>query len=177
MGVYEGIVALIFAGWFIVSVLNQFRFGWFNRIRRADRFSLLPAWTFFAPNPGQSDYHLVYRDRRADGSLTGWREVPITVPRKPYSFIWNPWKRSRKVLSDMVGTVISASRANPQLGDEIMLSIPYLVLLNVVCHFDTSPDATHRQFLLVETFGFRPTALPQIILRSDFHALAGGSGL
>src|SRR5690348_12432463 len=63
------LIALFFLGWFILSILNQFGFAWFDKITRHDHFSLLPLWTFFAPNPGQSDYHLIYRDRKTDGSL------------------------------------------------------------------------------------------------------------
>src|SRR3954470_12564692 len=121
MSGYDGAVALALGGWFVVAVLNQFRFRWFDRVRRRDRLYLLPAWTFFAPNPGRSDYHLVYRDRRRDGSLTDWREVPLGAPRRPYSCVWNPRKRARKALSDIVGIVVSAIRGNPRLGKEIML--------------------------------------------------------
>lgn len=172
VGVIEILIALLLAGWFIGSVLNQFGFGWFERIRAYDYFSLLPIWTFFAPNPGQSDYHLVYRDKLDDGHLTEWREIEITEPRRPYSFLWNPEKRSKKVLSDVVASIVSSSLRDQEIGSEIMLSLPYLILLNVVSHIGSTPDTTYRQFVLVETFGFRPTSKARIILRSDFHAVA-----
>lgn len=79
----EAIIGLILMGWLAASILNQFRFSWFQRFRQYDSFSLLPIWSFFAPNPGQSDYHLVFRDRQHDGSHSEWSEIEITEPRKP----------------------------------------------------------------------------------------------
>jgi len=56
--------------------------------------------------------------------------------------------------------------------DIIMLSIPYLILLNVVSHIDGGDQTRYRQFVLVETFGFNPTSDPRVVLRSDFHLIA-----
>lgn len=165
------LISLVLGAWLIGSVLNQFQLGWFQRIASRDPFLLLPLWTFFAPNPGQSDYHLVYRDRLADGGLSEWHEIEISEPRRAYSCFWNPEKRSKKVLSDVVSTVVSSHRAQGQIGNEFLLSLQYLLLLNVVDQQPASANATHRQFLIVETFGFTPTEKPRAILRSDFHAL------
>ena len=170
----EVAVAAVLATWLVGSIVNQFRFAWFQRIAERDSFALLPLWTFFAPNPGQSDYHVVYRDRHADGSMTDWREIDITEPRRWYSFLWNPEKRSKKVLSDIVASLVDTIGTQPDLGNAIMLTLPYLLLLNVISQLDTTPDVTHRQFVIVETFGFNPTDKPRVILRSDFHALTSG---
>jgi hypothetical protein len=161
------------AAWFAASVLNQFSFRWFDRIRQRDAFSLLPIWSFFAPNPGQSDYHVVYRDRRADGSVSGWNEMDISDTRRPYSWLWNPEKRSKKVITDVVAMVAEASQS-PGGATGLVLSIPYLLVLNVVNHLQAEPAATHRQFLIVETYGFVPVEPARALLQSDFHALARG---
>ena len=171
ISVTDIVIALLLLVWLVSSILNQFSFAWFDRVRGYDHFSLLPLWTFFAPNPGQSDYHLVYRDKRADDSLTEWREIEITEPRKPFSFFWNPEKRSKKVISDVVSNIVSSIPNEQETGDVIMLSLPYLILLNVVTHFDGAGQTTRRQFILVETFGFNPTSSPRVILRSDFHQM------
>lgn len=170
----EVLVASFLALWFVGSVLNQFQFEWFEKIRSTvDHFSLFPLWTFFAPNPGQTDYHLVYRDRRADGSTTEWMEVAITESRKFHSFVWNPEKRSKKVISDVVVTLMeSIGRVPPDEAElAIMLSFPYLVLLNVVSNLAATPGATHRQFVIAETAGFKRSEDPRLVLKSDFHPL------
>ena len=165
------LIALFFLGWFVLSVLNQFGFAWFDKITRHDHFALLPLWTFFAPNPGQSDYHLIYRDRNTDGSVTEWRELEMTETRKPFGFVWNPEKRGKKVLSDVVYSIAGSIPGANESDHVIMLSIPYLILLNVVSHVDAEDHATYRQFVLVETFGFNPTSEPRVVLRSDFHLI------
>jgi hypothetical protein len=172
-GAVEVLVASLLALWFVGSVLNQFQFEWFEKIKNADHFALLPLWTFFAPNPGQTDYHLVYRDRRADGSITEWMELAITESRKFHSFVWNPEKRSKKVISDVVATLMESIRHVPpdEAGFAIMLSLPYLVLLNVVSNLAATPGATHRQFVIAETAGFKRTEDPRLVLKSDFHPL------
>lgn len=169
----EVLVASLLALWFVGSVLNQFQFEWFQKVRNVDHFALLPLWTFFAPNPGQTDYHLVYRDRRTDGSITEWMELAITESRKFHSFVWNPEKRSKKVLSDVVATLMESTRHVPpdKTGFAIMLSLPYLVLLNVVSNLAATPGATHRQFVIAETAGFKRTEDPLLVLKSDFHPL------
>lgn len=171
IGTIDILIALIFLAWFVLSVLNQFGFTWFDKITRHDHFALLPLWTFFAPNPGQSDYHLVYRDRKTDGSVTEWHEIEMTERRKPFGFIWNPEKRSKKVLSDVVTSIVSSIPTANESDQVIMLSIPYLILLNVVTHIDGEGQGTYRQFVLVETFGFNPTSEPRLVLRSDFHLI------
>lgn len=169
----EIIIGLVLAGWLAASVLNQLNFKWFDGIRQRDAFSLLPIWSFFAPHPGQSDYHVVYRDRRADGSLSGWNEIQISDVRRPYSWLWNPEKRSKKVISDVVAMVADASSGAPR-GNGLMLTLPYLLVLNVVSHLAAEPTATHRQFLILETYGFEPVAPARALLQSDFHALKPG---
>ncbi len=168
----EVLIISVLSAWFIGSILQQFGFKWFERISAYDAFLLLPIWTFFAPNPGRSDYHVVYRDRRADGSVTAWREVEVAECRRPYTWLWNPEKRSKKVISDFVATIATMKLRDRASDAAVMLSLPYLLLLNTVCNIDTDPGATHRQFVLLETFGFNPTAAPQVLLRSDFHPFA-----
>lgn len=168
----EGFVAFLFAGWFVCSILNQFNFRWFRHVRKFDMFYLLPLWTFFAPNPGRSDFHLIYRDRRRDGSFGEWAQVPLVELRKPYSFIWNPEKRSKKVLFDTVSTCATGIAPDARFDIRpIALSISYLTILNAVVHRPAASGISHRQFVIAETTGFSRTGTPRIVLRSEFHAL------
>lgn len=169
----EGLLGLLFASWFVGSILNQFSFRWFRHVRKFDCFYLLPVWTFFAPNPGRSDYHLIYRDRRADGSLSEWLQLPLVEARKPYSFIWNPEKRSKKVLFDTVSNCATGIAPEARFDlRPVVLSISYLTILNAVSHHGATSGITHRQFVVAETTGFHRTGTPRIVLRSEFHSIA-----
>ncbi len=171
---FEGLVGLIFATWFICSIVGQFpRFRWYRCIRKYDYFSLVPLWTFFAPNPGRSDYRLVYREKRADGTVSEWREIPVIEPRKPHSFIWNPEKRSKKVLGDIVSSCAMSVPVERRFDARpVMLTLSYLIVLSAVCHHAPTTGVTQRQFLIVETFGFRRSATPNILLCSEFHPIS-----
>lgn len=159
--------------WLTLSVIFQFHPSfnpsWFSAIVRHDLFGLLPRWTFFAPNPGTSDYHLLYRDQLEDGNLIGWVEIPMVEERKPFSFIWNPEKRSKKILLDVTMSLIE-EKDRLKGKNALMLSLPYLILLNVVVHHGRKTCGTRcqRQFILVEKFC---GSEPRILLISAFHPL------
>jgi hypothetical protein len=80
--VHEVVCAAFFA-WFSLSVLHQVRL-FSSKMGRFDPLGLLPRWTFFAPNPGIYDYHIVYREvNDGDGSdlnpdtSNSWRHIQI----------------------------------------------------------------------------------------------------
>jgi hypothetical protein len=51
---------------FAASVLNQLPLRWWEiLVARYDRWTFLPFWAFFAPNPGYAGTHLVFRDHDA----------------------------------------------------------------------------------------------------------------
>lgn len=159
--------------WFTLSVVFQFYTdsfspSWLSVIVRYDVFHLLPRWTFFAPNPGTSDYHLLYRDQKEDGTISGWVEIPMVEERKPLSFIWNPEKRSKKILLDVTMSLIQTSQGLGQ-SKVLIISLPYLILLNVVVHYGHKTRGIRRQFVLAETF-WEYTA-PHVLLVSAFHPM------
>jgi hypothetical protein len=157
--------------WLLLSVVFQFypsfNPSWFSAIIQYDVFHFLPRWTFFAPNPGTSDYHLLYRDQQEDGSLSSWFEISMVEERKSFSFIWNPKKRSKKILLDVAMLLIEA-QPGLKKSKTLMLSFPYLMLLNVVVHHSYKTHGTRRQFVLVEKIW---GAEARVILISPFHPL------
>jgi len=110
----EFLLVGILAFWFFLSVLAQLATWegapkplvvlshWFQQ---RDWLSVIPAWNFFAPNPGTTDYHLLYRDKLESDDLSVWREIPIEKEPSLLKAIWNPHKRKSKVLSDVVSSV------------------------------------------------------------------------
>src|SRR5580704_14833532 len=91
------VIVFVFSVWCLLSILNQLPLAMNERVRRLDIFHLVPRWTFLAPNPGISDYHLVYRVRRHAGDRDAWQEIHWTIDRTWFSCVWNPTKRRRKL--------------------------------------------------------------------------------
>jgi hypothetical protein len=176
--IFEVLVLAVFCVWFALSIPAQFHSKKFDEYRRFDVFHLIPNWTFFAPNPGCTDYHVIFRDRRPDASVTDWDETPLIPARSRWSFLWNPDKRETKVLADAVSSIIEMI----ELGHEnkrpieitqkaMLLHSPYLLLLSIV--MNRKPPAagsTHRQFAIVERFGFANGIPLRLIISSPFHA-------
>lgn len=164
---FELFVALLLALWSLASLLNQLDSRWMGRLRAHEYFGLLPRWRFFDRDSGQYDYHLFYRQRDAAGTVSSWREVPATESRRPWHCVWNPEKRSTKVLTDLASSLQGSEwRHQPA----VMLTLPYLLLLNVVCNQDGSDPSVRRQFMIAWTSGRRSTYRSQILFRSSFHA-------
>lgn len=180
------VVTAVFVGvlgvWFAVSVAAQFRDERFEKLRRFDVFGLVPLFTFFAPNPGHSDQHLLYRDRSASGAVGEWVEIPLVDARRWYSVVWGPDKREKKILADAINSLMTSVERQSRSGVDatdlqyyLMLSVPYLTLLNVVVQRPAAPDVTHRQFVVAETFGLAAPRKLVPLFSSPFHALASSS--
>lgn len=180
MSVAEAALIVFFAVWLVLSVLSQFSTDRLNALKRLDVFQILPIWTFFAPNPGHSDYHVIGRDRLSDGTTTAWRDV-LPIPQQgALSAVWNPRKRRTKVVVDAVATLVEMvgrakkeGRVPESLERGLLLSGPYLVLLNIVAHVAKHhPDAAAFQFAVVERQGFGRDATPTPLVMSPFHGLS-----
>ncbi|MBB5621239.1 hypothetical protein HDE69_002292 [Pedobacter cryoconitis] len=173
--IYEAIVASFLAIWFLLTILCQFRSTKFsNYIRHTiDIFGLIPLWTFFAPNPGKSDYHLLYRDKIDEENNSEWEEMDITEERSLWSWCWNPDKRDKKILSDVIQSLIASiphyKGANGY--DLLMFSMPYLIVLHAVSNCECETGSGHRQFMLAETSGYLKENPPSVILLSVFHQI------
>jgi hypothetical protein len=164
----EPVVAILLLAWLLVSVLNQVRPRWIARLYPYDHLGLWPSWTFFDQYAGQSDYHLFYRDLHADGTVGGWRELPVTEGRTPYAILWNPGKRSQKVLSDLASSLVGLDARDTT---RVIQSLPYQLLLNAVCQPGVARPQSRRQFMIGCSFGQHSAREPEILFRSAFHAV------
>lgn len=157
MPIGDLIIAVILVSLFTISVVSQIRAGQYvHWLRRHDVFGLIPTWTFFAPTPGRSDYHVLFRDEMESGHLSLWREVPTELGSSVKA-LWNPGKRLRKGLCDHISCLL---RSLPTFhGDPrgVVLHPSYLTLLSWVCALPRDPCAIRRQFVVVETTGFDDT--------------------
>lgn len=173
---YAEFVAVFFIFWAVLTVAYQFDLTWIRYLSKFDAFSLIPLWTFFAPRPGQTDYHLLYRDRLVDGTTNGWQEIEMTDQRTIFSALWNPEKRSKKVLTDVVQLLVEIAVASDNDSAVIVFSTPYVLVLNVVMSATRDENVMQRQFVIAETSGYIKSGDPHVILRSDFHKFTDAAG-
>jgi len=154
---------------FLFSILNQFSFPFFRRaIAQHDRFMLLPKWTFFAPNPGCTDYRLLYRDYDEDEQPSKWEEV-MSVRRRSWSdAIWNPDKRSSKGLFDLGQAllIISQEINDPRV---LMTTVPYIALAHYIDSLPHQSSVKYRQFVIVQTHGIFTESAPDVLISSGMH--------
>jgi hypothetical protein len=170
-------IAAVLAGWVAVTILNQN-----NRTRRLvkwivsyDVCGLVPVWTFFAPNPGDTDAHLLFRDRDHGGRVTNWREVKL-VRRRRVIDLWDPRRRINKALVDVSFDLAKLDRPRsgpgPQpVSKQRVLGFPYLLILNYVSQLPGDFAAAERQFAVAKTKGVELRDQPDILFVSAFHKL------
>jgi hypothetical protein len=167
------LATVLFSVWVIATLAAHWSDSWAVAIGRFDPFALVPTWKFFAPNPGTTDYHLVFRDRLASGELTPFREVPALNPaRDLFAWAWYPRRRLCKAVTDAVVNLLrDAERAEPGEPGLYKLTVAYLTLANYVSGLPASAEAQSRQFLILASFGYEEALGPILVFTSDFHAL------
>jgi hypothetical protein len=173
----------VFILWFVLSVVWQFTFKALERYRRMDMFRLLPVWTFFAPNPGTSDLHLLFRIGGSRNGIQGWQELPHIDRERFYRLIWNPERRKMKALKDCLRIMGSMTRDfargrediyseefSTELSKRLCFSVPYLIILNtVVRKVNCLQEDVKIQFAIAESYGFYAESSPRPIIRSLWH--------
>jgi hypothetical protein len=136
-------------------------------LKRHDAIALIPAWTFFAPNPGTRDLRLLWRQRYPDGSVSPWHETAVPDPG-PWRAIWNPHKRLRKAVTDICPSIVRRAHEFPE-SQLTVVSVPYLMVANHICSLPGALTANARQFLIAYTHGSDDHPWIQFI--SHWHAL------
>ena len=163
-----GIILIV---WGLVSILNQFQLKINSKIASFDPYSLIPQWSFFAPNPGTFDYHLLFRDDGEDLDLN-WQEIPLLYERTKISFLWNPNKRLNKALFDMTETLKQIELREKDNKNFIYISLPYLYLLNLVLSQPNIKDNSNlRQFIIVRNYGRSTDKENEIVFISKIHMI------
>lgn len=160
---------------FIVSAAQQVFSGrWVKWMKNRDVFALIPIWSFFAPNPGRTDYHLLFRDQLVSGEWCPWREIS-QGPRTALRSVWNPGKRRAKGLTDHISSLMR-SLNGVELEPIVMVLHPsYLTLLRWVTMQASDPRSRSRQFLVAQTSGFGvESSDPEILFISLAHPLQEG---
>lgn len=165
------VVIIIYVLWGAATVVNQFH-AWCPRwLNAVNVFGLIPVWTFFAPNPGMTDYYLLYRDRLPDGSLDNWKKVELKGSENGLRFaLWNPAKRKQKALSDLLSSLIEFVKRCG--GDAVFVSVPYILILNFITSRPHTLGTDATQFMVLEHSGFTDDPdLSRVLVMSRIHRL------
>ncbi|WBB63095.1 hypothetical protein O7599_11445 [Streptomyces sp. WMMC500] len=161
----------VLASWLGLTAAKQFR-KTPRFLTRIDPINTaIPVTTFFAPNPGRSDIHVLGRERLADGSTTQWCEYPMLERRTIRHMLWHPGRRVEKLLPDTVSELTQLALDEKRI-EVLQLTIPYLALLTFVTHHCPHPPGSRQvQFLVVSSGGFDEEEEPRTLFASDFHDL------
>lgn len=159
------------AAWFTVTLLSQHPRREFDRIADRDRTGVvIPNWRFFAPEPAQHDYHVLYRVETAADGPSGWREASAITPRGPRQMLWFPGRRREKGLFDICSELITVMKLH---GAELTGTPAYRMLRNSVAR--TVRDATGTgaaplgfQFVVARHTGHEPGHDPDFVFASPY---------
>ncbi|NGO43242.1 hypothetical protein [Streptomyces ureilyticus] len=163
----------LFGAWLSMTVVRQFQSPWARKLcQRVDPTgAALPISTFFAPRPGNTDTHLLVRDKLADGTVTEWAEYQLIEKRTLRHMVWHSGRRSEKAMFDVLNQ-LRQILATEQRIEYLQLTVPYLIVLNFVTHHCPHDPATEKtQFLLVTSTGYDQDDDPRGFLTSAFHDL------
>jgi hypothetical protein len=159
----DALIIGLLAVWLVATVARQVARGRLSDwLTRMDPAALVPAWTFFAPRPGVTDYAIVYRDLTADGEPTAWRGLIEGRSRRSLRWLWHPDKRVEKLVTDLVPGL---ARGYEPEGLDHLLDTPYLTLLAAVENAEHDARAHSTQFavLAVTSFHSRAEAGPVFV--------------
>lgn len=177
MEVVHTSIAILLGIWLGLSALNQVR-SLGDRLARYDPFGLLPRWTFFAPNPGTHDHHLIYRYAEADhgskesGSdlaLGPWQQVDELLKGRTVPLLWNPKRRLSKTFSDIVNGMARMRRHGDYFDLISMFSTEYAWLTHMA-EKQVPHDAVY-QWAIVRTHGKVDMRKLWIVFLSRHHRI------
>jgi hypothetical protein len=168
------VVSSFYLLWIFFTLVSQTGFEWDDRIFHFDVFRLIPVWTFFAPNPGVSDFNLLLRTRLPDGTLTPFTQIPLKGRKNILMAIFNPHRRLQKALHDHAQAIsmqVAGGTLTEENKEDIQLTFNYISILNYCTQLPSVSGSSALQFMILESFGYHEFREPQVILNSGFHKL------
>jgi hypothetical protein len=161
----EWSIVLLFGCWSLLSLLLQVP-KLNRRIRQYDIFLLIPEWKFFAPQPGQHDFSLLYRDIDREENYSAWKEIQISPERRWWNCIWNPMKRGQKAIFDFV---VELSGLNRMQEETILFSNAYISLLMIVTREKRLLQNVRTQFIILRKYTQQEENEPEVLYLSRLH--------
>lgn len=165
------VLAALFSGWLIVTIVCQFPQHRVSRFfKRLDYCAVIPTWTFFAPNPAVQDFTLLYRDKDRAGDLTSWKVFDYSPPSPLVRWLWNPGKRRSKVIHDMATVWLLMLDRDPS-SDAYLLSVPYLCLLHQASVIPRCEAPVATQIAIASVHSHESEKPAEILVVSPFHRI------
>jgi hypothetical protein len=140
------------------------------KLRKIDKFGLLPNYSFFAPKPIANDYRLVYKI--ISDTNTDWKEIPMYNQFSLLRIIWNPFKYYNKSFIDTSHFLLTEFDV---LEDKkfIQISLHYLSILMVISEYLNKKglkDVTIR-FSIVASGGGSQVKLEKVLFASYYQKI------
>lgn len=144
----------------------------FDRVKNKDILSsVFPNWRFFAPEPAQHDYHVIYRTLSEAGETSQWRLIEVIAGRKFRQIGWYPARRPEKAIFDIASELI----ANLDKGMDVVRTYPtYHVLREFVrkqVRMAGADGVKGFQFGLARYTGYDESGDPEVIFVSPYTPL------
>ncbi len=173
MSAWTVVFGVFFGAMLVVTAASQLRrFGWAQWLKRHDACAYIPAWTFFAPNPGVNDTRVLWREQLLGGTVGPWHEM---VPPQSglLRAVWNPTKRARKAVTDC-GPMVVRMISNNKVSALPMVGLPYLMIVQHMASLGGSTIGLARQFTVVSTQGADTEDGPfELLFISHWHRQPG----
>lgn len=129
---------------------------------------VIPSWSFFAPVPYKSDYHILYRVAAFDQALGPWQQTSLNFSkRRMFHALWNPSKLFYKSSVDIIIDLLKIAACDKNSAN-LTLCLPYLHLLNYVVGQNHDPQASQIQFMIMSTSSLFE---PELVFLSQTHNL------
>ncbi|MDS1272267.1 hypothetical protein RIF23_18415 [Lipingzhangella sp. LS1_29] len=178
LGIAGAAVVVAMGLWFLATASAQHPNRAFDRLRGRDPTGLLIGnWRFFAPEPAQHDFHLLYRVLLGDGAQTEWRAASWIEPRRWRQTLWFPEHRREKAVFDLVNELVAVGG---NLVDNDVTHLPAYRLLRdhvhsvaAAEHAEDDPPAQGFQFLIARHSGHDTSEDPDYLLVSPFEPFPG----
>lgn len=167
LAIREWILMTVLFGWWLISLMNQFRHPAIATIRPHDLFHLIPNWRFFAPSPARRDYHLEYRLMTSTARITKWRRVILLPERRTWRFLWHPKKRVRKAFNTAVRRITRKMRSGQT---DVSTCVSYLQILHLLQHSELAGKSRRLQFRIVSAQDYAQDQRVRLVFISSWHA-------
>lgn len=143
------IFTLLLCAWFILSVINQFFKGLLTKWKFPDPLGLIPNWTFFAPEPGTSDFRIIVQAKR-NGEPAPTQEIKI-YGNSYFRPIFNPAKLVQKSFFDIAQShLMSVSKYGAEHSG-LMLLPSYVSLLELARRqLSSNEQITDYRFIIID---------------------------
>ncbi|TFZ62440.1 hypothetical protein E4631_25120 [Hymenobacter sp. UV11] len=158
----------------LLSIIYQIEGRVKNKLAELDRMGLLPSWAFFAPNPGISDFRIIFKDYLDDKTESDWEEVNLYSNKSFYRFLWNPDKLMQKCIYDCIQSFLlkAVDSHNQSL---LILSWDYIKLLELVIEEQHKLTTSKIRFVILSSQGFLPTRETSLLYVSRKHPIRHAS--